>query len=211
MNQFNYNVITDEIKKKSNLETLSNCYQISENKRIRIEYKKSLMTIIKSDLTTRKHYFFAKEIEDELIKKIMNNDYKDLNKLIIKCIEQMNQPITFLSHSNSTTLKKKSYKGIKKRKIQKYLIPKNKNQSILLTKNNNNFMFLLGNNKFNTLNMKNKNTDNVNNNVNNDKNMKKIIKFDLKNNDNKNDEEDEMIIQKDKSSNKNPKKFGLIF
>ena len=211
MNQFNYNVITDEIKKKSNLETLSNCYQISENKRIRIEYKKSLMTIIKSDLTTRKHYFFAKEIEDELIKKIMNNDYKDLNKLIIKCIEQMNQPITFLTHSNLTTLKKKSYKGIKKRKIQKYLIPKNKNQSILLTKNNNNFMFLLGNNKFNTLNMKKKNTDNVNNNVNNDKNMKKIIKFDLKNNDNKNDEEDEMIIQKDKSNNKNPKKFGLIF
>ena len=41
--------------------------------------------------------------------------------------------------------------------------------------------------------------------------MKKIIKFDLKNNDNKNDEEDEMIIQKDKSNNKNPKKFGLIF
>ena len=30
------------------------------------------MTIIKSDHTTKKHYFFAKEIEDELIKKIMN-------------------------------------------------------------------------------------------------------------------------------------------
>ena len=27
------------------------------------------MTIIKSDHTTRKHYFFVKEIEDELIKK----------------------------------------------------------------------------------------------------------------------------------------------
>ena len=220
-----FNSINHEINQKNNIETLSNFYQISENKTIRIEYKKSLMTIIKLDNSTKKHYFFGKENEDELIREIMNNEYKNLNLLIIKCIQQMNQPISFLPHSLSSSPNKRFFKKFKKKKTYKYLIPKNNNKSIILKNNNTNYMFFLGKTKLNYLNMKTINTDNVNNNninkknenknnennhnVNNNKVKKKVKKSILINNDKIN--EDEKILEKDKSKNKNPKKFGLIF
>ena len=228
LDNFNINKWIEEINKfnseknqeinKKNIESLSNFYQISENKRIRIEYKKTLMTIIKLDNPSKRHYFFTKENEDELINKIMNNDYTNLNKLINQCINQMNQPISFLPHTSSNSSKKTKYhyRSLKKKKIEKYLIPKNNNKTIILNKKNNtNFMFLLENTKLKYLNLKKLNTENVNNtienndNVNNNKVKKKVKKFNLIINNKVN--EDEMILEKDKSKSKNPKKYGLIF
>ena len=76
-------------------------------------------------------------------------------------------------------------------------------------------MFLLENTKLKYLNLKKLNTENVNNtienndNVNNNKVKKKVKKFNLIINNKVN--EDEMILEKDKSKSKNPKKYGLIF
>ena len=129
-NEFNIKEWMENIEKynekkiNNKKDFLSNEFCLSEKKRLRVEFKKSLLTLIpiKKSKETPNHYFFEKNIEDDLIKCIVNQDFKNLFLIINHAIEIMNAPISFFPHSHSSSPFKFKKSESSKKNLEKIII-----------------------------------------------------------------------------------------
>ena len=134
-------------KKIQSIERLSREYHLSQSHKIKIEFKKPIINIIKIEnkIESSKNYHFTKEFEDEFVVNINNKESINWSKLINRFLGKMIEIITLIPHSLSSSppRKKNSKNGIGK-KVD--LINNNLNSTFHKNKKKENRIFLFHNN-----------------------------------------------------------------